>query len=38
MSPLQIVATSFATTGFGFIVTVTVKVAPVQAPDTGVTV
>jgi hypothetical protein len=36
--PLQIVAVWAGTTGVGFKVTVTVKVPPVQVPETGVTV
>ena len=36
--PPQVVATLFAIVAFGFTVTVTVKFAPVQPPDNGVTV
>ena len=36
--PLQIVAVCAGITGFGFTVAVTVKVAPVQLPEVGVTV
>ena len=37
-APLQIVAVWFGITGFGFTVTTTVNVAPVQVPEVGVTV
>ncbi|MBK8884447.1 MAG: hypothetical protein IPN67_19440 [Bacteroidales bacterium] len=37
-APLQIVAVLFAIVALGFTVTVTVKVAPAQVPDIGVTV
>jgi hypothetical protein len=36
--PLQIIAVMLLTDGVGFTVTVTVKLAPVQIPDAGVTV
>jgi hypothetical protein len=38
VAPLQIVAVMALTAGLGSTVTVTLKVAPVQVPETGVTV